>query len=134
VTYTLTAKTGSWTPGTSFSYRWYANGASISGATGATLAVSAGMAGKRISVMVTGTKAGYLTASKTSSATAAIGYPSRTAPTGTWTCPSWAPIKGNADSMIYHMPYGRYYDATNPEECFRTESAAVAAGYRKSKV
>jgi putative cell wall-binding protein len=134
VTRTLTANTGSWTPGTGFSYRWYANGTAISGASGASLAVSAGMVGKQISVKVTGTQSGYLTASKTSKATAAIGYPSRTAPTGTWTCPSWAPIKGNADSMIYHMPYNRYYDATNPEECFRTESAAVAAGYRKAKV
>lgn len=48
-------------------------------------------------------------------------------------CPSKYPIKGNASSMIYHVPSGQYYDVTNPEECFSTESAAVAAGYRKSK-
>lgn len=61
-------------------------------------------------------------------------YPSRTAPVSEWNCPSWAPIKGNANSMIYHLPGQRFYDATKPEDCFRTESAARDAGYRKSKV
>ncbi|KRB37775.1 cell wall-binding repeat-containing protein [Microbacterium sp. Root180] len=136
VTSTLTANEGNWTNGTSFAYRWYANGTAISGASGKYLAVSAGMAGKKISVKVTGSKTGWLTAAKTSSATAAVGYPSRTAPADSWNCPSWAPIKGNQSSSgewIYHMPYGQFYDATNPEDCFRTEAAAVAAGYRKSK-
>jgi hypothetical protein len=55
------------------------------------------------------------------------------APSGT-SCPSYAPIKGNASSMIYHVPGGAYYTRTNPEACFRTEAAAVAAGYRKSKL
>lgn len=50
-----------------------------------------------------------------------------------WDCPSSHPIKGNASSMIYHMPGGSYYSRTNPEECFATEAAARAAGYRKSK-
>lgn len=49
-------------------------------------------------------------------------------------CPSYAPIKGNADSMIYHKPGQRYYAVTNPEECFRTAAAAEAAGYRAAKV
>ncbi|WP_029136709.1 sunset domain-containing protein [Nakamurella lactea] len=48
-------------------------------------------------------------------------------------CPAEAPIKGNADSMIYHVPGGEFYDRTNPEECFATEADAVAAGYRASK-
>ena len=34
--------------------------------------------------------------------------------------------------MIYHVPSGQFYAATNPEECFTTEAAAVSAGYRKS--
>jgi endonuclease YncB( thermonuclease family) len=50
------------------------------------------------------------------------------------TCPSYAPIKGNADSMIYHMPGQRYYAVTNPEECFATEAAAQAHGYRRALV
>jgi len=59
--------------------------------------------------------------------------PSRTDPDAWGECPSWAPIKGNADSMIYHVPGGRWYDATIAEECFTTESAARAAGYRPSR-
>lgn len=133
VTSTLYANPGTWTSGAAFTYKWFANGVQISG-TGSSLSVTAGLYGKRISVQVTGTKTGYTTLSLRSVETSAVWYPSRTAPIDTWTCPSWAPIKGNADSMIYHMPGGRYYDATNPEECFRTESAAVAAGYRKSKL
>lgn len=55
------------------------------------------------------------------------------APVSAYDCPSHAPIKGNADSMIYHPPSSPWYDATKPEECFATESAAVAAGYRRAK-
>jgi len=49
-------------------------------------------------------------------------------------CPANAPIKGNESSMIYHMPGQRYYDVTVPEECFASEAAAQAAGYRAAKV
>jgi large subunit ribosomal protein L4 len=41
-------------------------------------------------------------------------------------------IKGNADSMLYHVPGGRWYDATEAEEWFDTEEAAQAAGYSKA--
>jgi hypothetical protein len=58
--------------------------------------------------------------------------PARTAPVSKWNCPSWAPVKGN-QSGIYHLPGGRYYDVTSPEECFTTASAARNAGYRASK-
>lgn len=59
--------------------------------------------------------------------------PASTSPNG-WNCPSWAPIKGNASSGIYHVPSARYYSRTNPEVCFSSESAARKAGYRKAKV
>jgi endonuclease YncB( thermonuclease family) len=49
-------------------------------------------------------------------------------------CPSSAPIKGNADSMIYHRPGQQYYDITVAEECFASAAAAQAAGYRAAKV
>jgi micrococcal nuclease len=49
-------------------------------------------------------------------------------------CPASAPIKGNESSGIYHMPDGSYYDATEAEECFATEAAAQAAGYRASEL
>lgn len=53
------------------------------------------------------------------------------APIGT-SCPSSHPIKGNQNSMIFHVPGQQHYNRTNPEECFAKESDAVAAGYRKA--
>ncbi len=129
---TLTARPGAWTAGTSYTYQWYASGAAIAGATGTSLKLGTAQAGKKISVKVTGRKSGYTTVTRTSAATAKIGYPASTTPTSK-TCPSWARIKGNASSMIYHVPGGQYYDRTVPEECFSTEAAARAAGYRASK-
>lgn len=135
VTYTLRADRGTtWSAGTSFGYQWYANGKAISGATGATLKLGPARVGQKITVKVTGRKSGYPTVSRTSAATAAVTYPLRTAPVSAWNCPSWAPIKGNANSGIYHVPSARFYQATKPEDCFRTEAAARAAGYRKAKV
>jgi hypothetical protein len=49
-------------------------------------------------------------------------------------CPQSAPIKGNQSSGIYHMPGDAYYDVTDPEECFASEAAAQAAGYRAAEV
>ena len=50
----------------------------------------------------------------------------------TWNCPADKPIKGNAQSGIYHIPGGQYYKETKPERCFATEQDAQKAGYRKS--
>lgn len=49
-------------------------------------------------------------------------------------CPSYAPIKGNAGSMIYHRPGQQYYAATTPEDCFRNAASAERAGYRAAKI
>ena len=130
----LTAVSGTWTAGTALKFQWYASGTAITKATASTLALSSALVGKTITVKVTGSKPGYVAATKTSTATGKVYYPNRTVPVTDWDCPSWAPIKGNADSGIYHVPSGRYYERTRPEECFRTEAAAVAAGYRKSKL
>lgn len=59
--------------------------------------------------------------------------PGHTAPISAWNCPSWAPIKGNASSHIYHLPGGRWYTRTKPEICFSSVAAAKHAGYRASK-
>jgi hypothetical protein len=59
--------------------------------------------------------------------------PSSVAGTGSWNCPAGYPIKGNASSGIYHHPWNASYSKTNPEECFSTDSAARAAGYRAAK-
>jgi hypothetical protein len=68
----LTANPGTWTTGTSFAYQWLAGGLAVSGATGSTLALGPGQAGKAIAVLVTGSKSGYVTSSKTSEATKAV--------------------------------------------------------------
>lgn len=129
----LTASAGTWTSGTRLTYQWYMNGSAISRATGSTLIVTAAMARKNITVKVTGTKSGYVTAAKLSAKTGAVSYPGRTKPVSTWNCPAWAPLKGNASSMIYHVPGGASYNKTKPEACFSTHAAAVQAGYRKAK-
>ena len=44
-------------------------------------------------------------------------------------------IKGNINRQgkkIYHIPSGKYYEQTNPEEWFCTEQEAVQAGFKKS--
>jgi len=69
---TLTARTPGWTPGTSFTYQWRADGAPVVGGTRATLTVAAGLKGKRLSVTVTGTRAGDTTVVRTSALTAAV--------------------------------------------------------------
>jgi len=136
---TLTASPGTWSPKPSFSYQWKVNGRAVSGATSSTYKVRSADKGKRITVTVTGKRSTYVTASRTSAATAAVKAaprPSRTTPVNEWDCPSWAPIKGNRSSSgdwIYHVPGGRWYDRTKPEECFSSRAAAQAAGYRPSK-
>ncbi len=45
--------------------------------------------------------------------------------------PDTHPIKGNADSMLYHMPNTRYYAVTKAEVWFDTEESAEAAGFSK---
>ena len=47
-------------------------------------------------------------------------------------CPDEFPIKGNADSFIYHTPASLFYMQTRAEACFATEEAAWRHGYRQS--
>ncbi|CAN5715246.1 trigger factor [soil metagenome] len=49
---------------------------------------------------------------------------------GSADCPEGYPVKGNADSMIYHAGGDSTYERTIPEFCFATTDDAVAAGYR----
>jgi hypothetical protein len=69
----LTAHHGTWTTGMAFTYRWFAAGVAISGATHPTVTLTAAQRGKAITVVVTGSEAGYQTASRRSAATAAVG-------------------------------------------------------------
>jgi hypothetical protein len=69
---TLTAKPGTWTAGTRFAYRWYANGTAIPRATTSRLSLIRTLKGKRITVKVTGTRTGYTTLSRTSTKTGRV--------------------------------------------------------------
>lgn len=44
--------------------------------------------------------------------------------------PEGFPVKGNADSMLYHVPGSSHYDRTVPEVWFATPEAAEAAGFQ----
>jgi len=68
----LTAKAGGWNSGVTLSYRWYNGSSKISGATKSTYKLKSSDKRDKISVTVTGTKAGYTTVTKTSKKTAAI--------------------------------------------------------------
>lgn len=66
---TLTVKAGTWTPApVTLKYQWMRNGASISGATGASYTLAAADAQKKVSVRVTGSKTGFTSTVKTSTA------------------------------------------------------------------
>lgn len=70
---TLTAKVGTWKPsGVTFTYRWYRNGVAVSGATAKTYVLKAADRGRTLHVKVTGTRSGYVTASRTSATTATV--------------------------------------------------------------
>jgi hypothetical protein len=70
---TLTAVPGTWGPApVTLAYQWKANGVTIIGATAATYKPVAADTGKTLTVTVTGTKTGYTTTAKTSTATTAV--------------------------------------------------------------
>ena len=64
----LKAYPGTWTPYTTFKYRWFADGVAITNATKRRLYLRRAQRGTMITVVVTGSKTGYQTASATSPA------------------------------------------------------------------
>ncbi len=70
--YTLTAARGTWSPAASYRYQWYSDGVPIAGATGSTLTLTLARLGTQISVVVTGSRAGYTTESRESLPTTAV--------------------------------------------------------------
>ena len=44
-------------------------------------------------------------------------------------CPADFPIKGNANSYLYHTPDSPFYHRTNAELCFADEESAQKNGY-----
>jgi hypothetical protein len=69
---TLRAVPGLWTPRPAFTYTWYANDVKISGATTVDYTPGSADIGKRITVTITGTAAGFTTTSRTSPKTLAV--------------------------------------------------------------
>ena len=69
---TLTANPGSWTTGVAFTYQWYADAQPLTNATSSTFKVTYLDVGKKLSVQVTGSKAGFGTVSRMSAATAMV--------------------------------------------------------------
>ncbi|WMY78053.1 S-layer homology domain-containing protein [Citricoccus sp. I39-566] len=73
---TLTADPSAWAPtSVALSYQWNANGTPIPGATGKTFTLTEDQLGQTVSITVTGTLAGYTTASKTSAPTGKVTAP-----------------------------------------------------------
>lgn len=68
----LTVKPGRWTPGTRLTYRWFANGRPIAGATSARLRLAKKLGHQRITVRVTGRLTGYTSVTRTSRPTGRI--------------------------------------------------------------
>lgn len=84
--YTLTATPGTWGPATvTLAYQWRRAGVAITGATAKTYKLTGTDTGKTVTVVVTGTRAGYATTAKSSAATAAIAAGTLTAPVPTIT-------------------------------------------------
>lgn len=70
----LSAAPGTWKPaGVAFTYRWYRNGAFITGATSRTYTVTPADHGRTLQVRVEGSKDGYPNASKRSAQSAKVG-------------------------------------------------------------
>jgi hypothetical protein len=66
---TLTARPGTWTTGTAFTYAWFADGVRVKGQAARRLVLAKAQRGKHITVTVTGSQAGYTSASRTSART-----------------------------------------------------------------
>jgi len=96
---TLTAISGIWAPGPiALSYQWYRGGKAITGAKSLTYLLTSKDLGKKITVKITGTKAGYTTVAKVSKATAKIarGVLATSTPTISGT-----PVVGSTLSSLY---------------------------------
>jgi large subunit ribosomal protein L22 len=71
-------------------------------------------------------------ATEAAAETAAAPYAGSALPTADGTAPEGFPIKGNADSMLYHEPDGRWFEQTVAEVWFDTAESAEAAGFTKA--
>ncbi len=68
----LSAGTGTWDAGTTLSYQWRVDGSAVAGAVGTSYQIRAEDIGKTLTVVVTGSKAGYNSVTRTSAPTGAV--------------------------------------------------------------
>ena len=68
----LRADPGTWDAGTAFDYRWTRDGVPIAGATGTTYRATAADLGRSLAVVVTGSKAGYSSLSRSSAGSVVV--------------------------------------------------------------
>ncbi|MCH6231853.1 carboxypeptidase-like regulatory domain-containing protein [Microbacterium sp. CFH 31415] len=157
---TLTVTPGAWTASTGFAYQWYADDAPITAATKSTFVPKATHVAKRISVTVTGTKAGYATVTKKAAATpkvtgfsvpkitgtAAVGL-ALTAHRGSWTAGTTITYQWYADGAAISGATGYTFrptstqrdkrltvKVTGKQSGFATVTAASAATARVATV
>jgi hypothetical protein len=69
---TLIVEAGDWTPGTTFSYQWLADGTPLDGATESTLVLDELHAGKTVTIQITGSQPGYSAETRTSEPSAKV--------------------------------------------------------------
>ena len=93
----LTATASGWQAGAALKYQWQANGASVSGATGSSLTLTAALLNKHVTVVVSATQTGYTFASVTSKAvTVAAGTLTAATPTITGTAANGKTLTAHA--------------------------------------
>jgi len=128
---TLTAKPGSWTGGTAFTYQWYADGKAIKGATKSTLKLVAAQQGKKISVKVTGKQSGYVTAAKTSASTAKAAKVATPTVSGSASVGAKLTAKGGTWTSGTKLTYQWYADGTKISGA--TKSTFTVASAQRGK-
>jgi len=113
---TLTAAPGAWKPGAgTLRYQWRADGSTISGATSKTFRPTTSQVGKKITVKVTGSKAGYTTVSRTSASTAKVVVP--------------APIPGNGTYKVGSAVKAGTYVGRGGSSCYWERRSTAGSSF-----
>jgi hypothetical protein len=145
----LTARAGAWSPSAALAYRWYRDGAPLAGATRTTYRVTSADHGHRLSVRVTGARAGYGTTARASAATGVVAAPFRTtvkpviegaarvgstlrAVTGTWSPSARASFQWRRDGVAIPGATGATYRLTGSD--YRHAISVTVTGQRSTYV
>ena len=116
----LSATTGTWTPAGSYSFRWYADGTLVPGATASTFTPTATQLGEAIKVKVTATAPGYTSLRAKSASTAVV------AP-GTFTTKTQPSISGTPQvDQVLTASAGSWTPAGTPTYQWLADGAPIA--------